>query len=70
MHPSRPQPETGRVVPPSRTTRSRTPARRPKFSALSNARMEALGVEPMPGLKEALRDYFKRRPPLSVETAG
>jgi dTDP-4-dehydrorhamnose reductase len=39
----------------------RTAARRPKFSALSNAKMEAAGVAPMPGLEEALRQYFERR---------
>jgi dTDP-4-dehydrorhamnose reductase len=39
----------------------RTAARRPKFSALSNARMESLGLEPMPPLAEALRLYFAAR---------
>jgi dTDP-4-dehydrorhamnose reductase len=39
----------------------RTAARRPKFSALSNAKMEAMGVEPMPPLADAIRDYFARR---------
>jgi dTDP-4-dehydrorhamnose reductase len=38
-----------------------TPARRPKFSALSNAKAEGLGMTPMPPLDEALRDYFARR---------
>jgi dTDP-4-dehydrorhamnose reductase len=37
-----------------------TPARRPQFSALSNAKMEALGIAPMPPLEDALRDYFTR----------
>ncbi len=40
----------------------RTPARRPKYSALSNAKMERLGLKPMPPLKEALEAYFERRP--------
>jgi len=39
----------------------RTAARRPKYSALQNARMEALGLAPMPPLKEALRLYFAAR---------
>ena len=39
----------------------RTAARRPKFSALSNAKMEAAGLAPMPPLDEALRLYFAAR---------
>ena len=39
----------------------RTPARRPKFSALSNAKMDSLGLEPMPPIKEALKLYFAAR---------
>jgi len=39
----------------------RTSARRPRFSALSNAKMEKLGIAPMPPLREALEDYFARR---------
>jgi len=39
----------------------RTAARRPKFSALSNAKMESLGLEPMPPLADALRLYFAAR---------
>jgi dTDP-4-dehydrorhamnose reductase len=39
----------------------RTAARRPKYSALSNARMESLGVTPMPSLDEAIRAYFEAR---------
>lgn len=39
----------------------RTPARRPRFSALKNARMEALGIAAMPPLADALRDYFAAR---------
>ncbi len=38
-----------------------TPARRPKYSVLSNAKMEAAGLAPMPPLREALREYLKRR---------
>lgn len=39
----------------------RTAARRPKYSVLSNARMESLGLQPMPPLTEALRMYFAAR---------
>lgn len=38
-----------------------TAARRPKFSALSNGKMEALGIAPMPPLETALREYLERR---------
>lgn len=36
----------------------RTEAKRPQFSALSNAKMEAAGVAPMPPLEEAVRSYL------------
>jgi dTDP-4-dehydrorhamnose reductase len=39
----------------------RTPARRPRYSALSNAKMERVGVAPMPPLTEALKAYFTER---------
>ncbi|MGC8759030.1 MAG: dTDP-4-dehydrorhamnose reductase [Bryobacteraceae bacterium] len=39
----------------------RTPARRPKYSALSNARMESLGIAPMPPLETAVRSYLQLR---------
>jgi dTDP-4-dehydrorhamnose reductase len=39
----------------------RTAARRPKYSALANARMTAEGVEPMPPLAEAVRMYIEAR---------
>jgi dTDP-4-dehydrorhamnose reductase len=39
----------------------RTAARRPKCSALSNARIERLGLPKMPPLEAALRDYFVHR---------
>jgi dTDP-4-dehydrorhamnose reductase len=39
----------------------RTPARRPKFSALSNAKMERAGLAPMPPVAEALKAYFAGR---------
>lgn len=39
----------------------RTAARRPKYSALSNAKMERSGVQPMPPLADAIRDYLEKR---------
>jgi dTDP-4-dehydrorhamnose reductase len=39
----------------------RTPARRPKYSALSNGKMERLGLDPMPPLRQALSLYFAER---------
>jgi dTDP-4-dehydrorhamnose reductase len=39
----------------------RTPARRPRYSALSNALMESLGVAAMPPLSEAVRLYLVAR---------
>src|SRR5262249_43565743 len=39
----------------------RTDARRPKYSALSNAKAEALGIEPMPSLEDAIREYLELR---------
>jgi dTDP-4-dehydrorhamnose reductase len=39
----------------------RTAARRPKFSALSNRKLEAAGIAAMPPLREAVRDYLRAR---------
>ena len=39
----------------------RTPARRPKYSALSNAKMERTGLAPMPPLHQVLVSYFEAR---------
>jgi dTDP-4-dehydrorhamnose reductase len=39
----------------------RTAARRPKFSALSNGKMERCGVAPMPPMREVVQDYMARR---------
>ena len=38
----------------------RTAARRPKFSALKNQRLDEMGSTPMPDLDEAIRDYLTR----------
>ena len=42
-----------------------TPAKRPRRCSLSNAKIESLGLEPMPSLDEAHRDYFRRRDSVS-----
>jgi dTDP-4-dehydrorhamnose reductase len=42
----------------------RTPARRPKYSALRNARMDAEGYEPMPPLEKAIEHYLRISAPL------
>ncbi|MBV9294503.1 MAG: dTDP-4-dehydrorhamnose reductase [Acidobacteriaceae bacterium] len=39
----------------------RTAARRPKCTPLSNAKLEAAGIAPMPPLREAVRDYLAAR---------
>jgi dTDP-4-dehydrorhamnose reductase len=39
----------------------RTAAQRPRYSALSNALMESLGIEPMPPLEVAIRSYLQIR---------
>jgi len=46
---------------PTNEREYRTAARRPKYSALSNAKMEKAGLEPMPPLEQAVRDYFEER---------
>jgi len=49
----------------------RTAARRPKYSALSNRKMERLGLAPMPPLEAALGQYFaeRKRPPVTATQA-
>jgi dTDP-4-dehydrorhamnose reductase len=49
------------ILKPTNEREFRTEARRPKYSALSNAKMESLGVEPMPRLDGAIREYFEKR---------
>jgi dTDP-4-dehydrorhamnose reductase len=52
------------VQPPLKPTNERefrTAARRPKFSALSNVKMESLGIEPMPSLDQAIGLYLLAR---------
>ena len=47
---------------PTNEREYRTAARRPKFSALSNAKLESVGVKPMPPLAETLAQYWASRP--------
>jgi dTDP-4-dehydrorhamnose reductase len=52
------------VNPPLKPTNERefrTAAHRPKYSALSNAKMESLGIKPMPLLDDAIRSYLEVR---------
>jgi dTDP-4-dehydrorhamnose reductase len=56
--------ELAGLEPPLRATNEReyrNPARRPKYSALSNAKIERLGLEPMPPLGEVLGRYLAER---------
>lgn len=46
---------------PTNEREFRTAARRPKYSALSNGKMEAMGVAPMPSLDQAIREYLTER---------
>jgi len=39
----------------------RTAARRPKYSALSNEKLNAAGIQPMPPFREAVRMYLEAR---------
>ena len=39
----------------------RTVARRPKYSVLSNSKLEAAGIAPMPRLREAIEEYLALR---------
>ncbi len=54
---------SAKVAPELRATNEReyrTPARRPKFSALRNQRMAEAGITPMPALDDAIADYLRR----------
>jgi dTDP-4-dehydrorhamnose reductase len=43
----------------------RTPARRPRYSALANAKLAALGLDAMPPLEQAVKSYLMVRNTLS-----
>ncbi|MBZ5602937.1 MAG: dTDP-4-dehydrorhamnose reductase [Acidobacteriia bacterium] len=56
--------EAAGVKPPLKPTNERefrTAARRPKYSALSNNKVESMGIAPMPSLDQAIRTYLERR---------
>ena len=46
---------------PTNEREFRTAARRPKYSALSNVKMESLGIDPMPSLDQAIGLYLLAR---------
>jgi len=46
---------------PTNEREFRTSARRPRYSALSNAKMERCGIEPFPPLETAVRWYMEAR---------
>lgn len=47
----------------------RTAARRPKFSALSNSKLESVGIAPMPPLRQAVADYLQARRHITAHRA-
>jgi dTDP-4-dehydrorhamnose reductase len=56
--------EAAGLTPELRSTNEReyrTAARRPRFSALSNAKLEKHGIAPMPPMAEALKSYMAAR---------
>jgi dTDP-4-dehydrorhamnose reductase len=54
---------------PTNEREYRTSAHRPKYSALSNGKIERLGLEAMPPLRDALAAYFAARRALTGTTA-
>ena len=48
-------------VQPTNEREYRTAARRPRFSALENARIREYGIEPMPPLADAVAAYIAAR---------
>jgi dTDP-4-dehydrorhamnose reductase len=46
---------------PTTEREHRTPARRPKYSALSNGKMERCGISPMPPMRDVVQDYMRGR---------
>ena len=48
----------------------RTAAKRPKYSALSNRKLEEAGIAPMPSIRDALRDYLERRDKITAHRSA
>jgi dTDP-4-dehydrorhamnose reductase len=48
-------------IQPTNHREYKTPAQRPRHAGLSNAKIEAAGISPMPSLDDALTDYLRRR---------
>ena len=48
-------------IKPTNEREYRTAARRPKYSALSNSKLEAAGIARMPSLENALEEYWRLR---------
>ncbi len=46
---------------PTNEREFRTAAHRPKYSALSNSKMERVGLEPMPPMEQVVQSYFTLR---------
>ena len=57
-------------VKPTSEREFRTAARRPKYSALSNAKMESYGIEPFPPLETAVRLYMEARAQAAAHSAA
>ncbi len=55
---------------PTNEREFRTAARRPKYSALSNAKMERFGIEPFPPLETAVRMYMEARAKAAMTPGG
>jgi len=48
----------------------RTAARRPRFSALNNRKLEEAGIAPMPPLREAVGAYLEARKHVSAHRSA
>ncbi len=48
-------------IQPTNHREYKTTAQRPRHAGLSNAKIEAAGISPMPSLDDALTDYLRRR---------
>lgn len=58
------------VVEASDERQYRTAARRPKFSALSNEKLTAAGIQPMPPLRQAVAEYLEARKHVSAHRSA